>query len=158
MASSKAKVKLSAKCISRRINRVIADSVTQSHEFGKRVILPEARRFSDVFLSVIPRPAGESALDLKVSQSDENKSIMSVKDTLYCGHHPFRIAPKRGLLSKLDLMFIEWDSLCWELTQRMNGTTLVTLKYNKIIGSRYIAIVRTDSLPACLRKRMMDED
>jgi hypothetical protein len=147
--------KLSAKCISRRINRVIADSITQS---SKRVILPEARRFSDVFSSVMPRPAGESALDLKVFQSDESKSTMAVKDTLYCGHHPFRIIPKRGLLNQLDLMFIEWDSLYWELTQRMNGTTLVTLRYNKIIGNRYIAIVRTDSLPACLRKRMMDED
>ena len=149
--------KLSAKCISRRINRVIADSVTQSHEFGKRVILPEARKFSDVFLSVIPRPSGESALGLKVFQSDLSKSTMTVNDTLHCGHHLFRIAPKRGLIDKLDIIFVEWDSLYWELTQRMNGTTLVTLKYNKIIGSRYIAIVRTDSLPACLRKRMMDE-
>jgi hypothetical protein len=144
--------KLSAKCISRRINHVIAESVEQSHESGRRIILPEARRFSDVFSSVTPRPTGESALDLKVFRSDESKSTMVIKDTLFCDHCPFRIVPKRGLLDKIDLIFIEWDSLYWELIQRSNGTTLVTLKYNKIIGSRYIAIIRTDSLPKCLRK------
>lgn len=147
MTNLKVEKELTAKCISRRINRVIAESVAQS---DRKIVLPEARKFSDVFSSVISRPTLDKALELKTFQSDESESTMVIKDTLFCDHHPFRIVPKRGLLDKLDLVFIEWDSLYWELIQRSNGTTLVTLKYNKIIDSRYIAIIRTDSLPKCL--------
>lgn len=144
--------------ISRGINRQIEESIQRSPENGKRITIPSARKFSDIFCSVEPRGFGESAADLKVFQSSENKSTMSIKDTLYCGHHPFRVTVKEGLLDGLNPIFVQWDSLYWELTQRMNGTTLVSLKHNQIIGSRWIAIIRTDSLPECLRNQMMDED
>ena len=46
-----------------------------------------------------------------------------------------------------ELLVVPEDQLYFQIIDHTNGWSLVTLQYNTIIGSRWLAYIRTDSIP-----------
>lgn len=46
-----------------------------------------------------------------------------------------------------EMIRVEWDTLNFEIIRWDDGFSLVVVKHGKIIGDRWLAVIRTDSIP-----------
>lgn len=67
----------------------------------------------------------------------------------------FYAAPKDCILSevKRSMIIIDYDELFFEIIDHENGWSLVVVSYNQIIGTRWLAYIKTKSIPANLKNK-----
>jgi hypothetical protein len=65
------------------------------------------------------------------------------------GHRSFHVSPKPELVSWIakEMLVIERDRKYFEVVERVDGSALVIVKHDQILGSRWLTIVPTASLP-----------
>ncbi len=60
-------------------------------------------------------------------------------------HYALKVVPSRDLINFIinHMTLIDGDTMYFELIPYEDGTSLVVVKYNRIIGQRYLAVVKT---------------
>jgi hypothetical protein len=110
----------------------------------KPVLLPEALEFSELF-DVI----GEEEWSVPLNPGEKDTALIYHWCRLpeYKSVH---VRPKDEVIDTLRQTLIdtgERDRIHFECIAHDNGYALITAQYNLIIGSRYLAYIKVDSLP-----------
>ena len=107
---------------------------------NKEIAFPNIRRFSDLFGEIEPkkdRPfADKAVISNWLHYSKPYRSE-------YREPRPIVLEYIRG-----NMLPVDYDSIYFEVIDRGDNETLIVAKYNQIIGSRWLAIVDTDSVKA----------
>ena len=105
----------------------------------KELAFPNISKFSDLFGSTEDRQDYEFA----------DKSVIS-----NWIHHSPKHRSEYRKPSDMVLKFVrdhmlpvDYDSIYFQAVNRGDNQTLITAQYNQIIGSRWLAIVETDTMP-----------
>lgn len=124
---------------------------------GHRLLFPHVRKLSELFVRVEPiedlarfssravhtwevkdhwgRPAGRALLSSFCSVSHPRPSL--------------NVTPKLEVIEKLgrNMLLVDGYVLNFEIVVRGDGTALVLCKYNRILGSRWLAIIPASEIP-----------
>ena len=106
---------------------------------GKTLAFPDMTDFSELFGNQEPKQNYEFA----------EKSVIS-NWLLFSDHHSEYRQPTDKTLQyvRANMLPVDYDSIYFEVINREDGTSLVTAKYNQILGSRWLAFVDTETIPA----------
>jgi hypothetical protein len=104
----------------------------------KTVAFPEVSKFSDLFGNIEPKQNREFA----------DKAVIS-NWLLYSDHHSEYRAPTEKTLEYVrnNMLPVDYDSIYFRVIDRGDNETLIVAQYNQIIGSRWLAFIKTDSVP-----------
>lgn len=131
-------------------------------DLAQPIAQPHAEKFSDVFTDYAPFiQDGRSPFTPPILEHD--KSRMRIGPYLHFREHKrpsLFVAVAGWVLSRLRerTVIIDNDSIDFEIIDHRNGWSLVVAGHSLIIGSTYLAYIRTDSLPPCAGQRVRFND
>lgn len=118
---------------------------------GKSLLFPDAAKFEDLFRSVyLNREEAPTNLTIEKDGSNYPTGINSwCHRHLRNGHYVSTyLGPQAGVLEAiLDSLVVPDLSLYFTIVDRGDNVSLVTIQYDQIIASRWLAFIDTDSIP-----------
>ena len=78
----------------------------------------------------------------------EKSALITSHFSLRGGGH-FFVKPRKEVLTFLreSMLNIDWDHYYFKGVERADGTTLILCQYNSIIGSRWLSLVDSETVP-----------
>lgn len=114
----------------------------------KEIYFPDVKRLDDLFSEVKPY-AGKSRVIKTLTDGLDDCVVRS-----YCtvtgvnGRGALDVTPTKKVLDFIEQnMFRIYPGMYFEMVQRDNGETLVMVKYDSIIGSRWLALIPSTEVP-----------
>jgi hypothetical protein len=111
----------------------------------KNILMPDAKAFGDLFGAFKPwkyKP-GDATPFIQL----DTKLVLQC----YCMNMAGKSMEVWPLAAVEDVVnqsiVVRDDHLYFELVDQKDGETLVVVKHNRIIGSRYLAVIATESIP-----------
>lgn len=115
----------------------------------KEIYFPEAKRLSDLFSEVKPYLGQSRVIKTLTDGMDECRVRSYCTVTGANGRGSLDVTPTKKVLDFIEQnMFVIDPGVHFEMVQRDNGETLVMVKYDSIIGSRWLAVIPSTEVPA----------
>lgn len=115
-----------------------------------RLLMPEKRTFNDFFDSyeVWTQQHGGPQNDI-VTPSKHRISHFCSIDHRQDGYTAMAVTPNKALIEAIcaNMLYIEYDSLFFEVVFQTDGTALLQVKHNQIIGSRWLSYIDGKTVP-----------
>jgi hypothetical protein len=121
----------------------------------KPVAFPKINNFQDLF------PLSTTDKANFPAEKTERLTMKDGKEKMYIGtycilpdHNSCRVAISDCVLTfiKTNMILINYDELFFEVVDHKNGWCLILVSYGQIIGNRWLAYVKKDSIPCEIRK------
>lgn len=130
--------------LNEKIEQEIQGGLQSARELGKEVLFPLARRFDELFSSAVPASMEPGSRRARVvhrfGEAAQVLSHCSVTEPE--NRRTLDVQPMPGVLIAIEKSMISSDyRIDFEVVFRDNGTALVLARYDRILGSRWIAIV-----------------
>lgn len=118
---------------------------------AKPLAFPEVKSFDELFVDYAPwnstlsrRPTPQAIEGIKASKHGQIGPYLSMRDG-----HSLAVRPSPAVVQyvKDNMLPIVEDHIYFEVIDRGEGESLVTASYNKIIGSRWLALIKTSTVP-----------
>jgi len=125
------------------------DRIEQAKICDKTLGFPSATRFADLF-SVIPDLTDSKLLSY---QDRDGKTRSNGTRTWIWGnidgkHRSFHVQPTDGVMRYITDTDVVGGSKYFQITDRGDNVSLVTVVWDQIIASRWLAFIDTDSIPS----------
>lgn len=116
-------------------------------ELCRKILQPHVTTFAEVFPSFRPYDSRETCLQWIVDGRD--KMAVSSYCVIREPHQSLNVTLADWILSRIreSMLLIPNDRLFFEIVNHDNGWSLVVVSHGVIIGSRWLAYIKTDSLP-----------
>ncbi len=118
---------------------------------SKPLAFPDAKSFDELFTSYAPwnsalsrRPTRQAIEGIKMGKHGMIGPYLSMR-----GGNSLAVKPNAAVIDfvKNNMLPIVEDHIHFEIIDRGEGESLVTASYNKIIGSRWLALIKTSTVP-----------
>ena len=129
--------------------RTAAKKIALANIVGKTLGFPSVTRFADLF-SVLE---GETESKVVSYQTPEGKTSSNGTRTWIWGtiggkHRSFYVQPTDDLMRYITDTDVVGGSKYFQITDRGDNVSLVTVVWDQIIASRWLAFIDTDSIPS----------
>jgi hypothetical protein len=111
-----------------------------------KLLFPRTRDFKKLFKRVEPSKAEMLRVALTTGGSISIDPKMRI-ERLKGGSYFTPVFPDIKLVQALNGLVVSDEYMTWKAIEWKGGTTLLLIEYNKIIGSRWIALIHTNTLP-----------
>jgi len=123
-------------------------------EMRKEIYFPEAKRLGDLFSEVKPYTGQSRVIKTLTEGVDECRVRSYCTVTGVNGRDALDVTPTKKVLDFIEQnMLIIEPGTYFEMVQRDNGETLVMVKCDSIIGSRWLAVIPSTEVPAYTRMK-----
>jgi len=124
------------------------DKIELAKIVGKDLGFPSATKFSDLF-SVLE---GETeSKQVQYQDRDGNTRINGTRTWIWGNindkHRSFYVQPTDGVMRYITDSDVVGGSKYFQITDRGDNVSLVTVVWDQIIASRWLAFIDTDSIP-----------
>jgi hypothetical protein len=122
------------------------------------LLFPDAKKFSDIFENHSFDTENKPLRRMWTHKSSHIPTLKLGAWTSVDDGPAMLVNPHPSVAAAVDkALVVGDDETYWKLTRRSGGSTLVTVQYNHIIGSRWIALIRTSTIPKDLgQSRKLD--
>lgn len=128
-----------------KIEEKIIKSIESAKEiWGKNIAFPEARRLQDIFTSFKQEESGVNFPKVILKNSK-----MRLSSYCNCGNASYLVTFRSKVVQWIadNMTFLPTDYTIYpKVIIRDNGTALITVDYSEIIGGRWLAIIRANSI------------
>jgi hypothetical protein len=114
---------------------------------SKPVLFPAAKKFTDIFENW-SFDTENKPLRRNWTHKSHIASLKFGPWTSDTDGPSMLVDPYPHVIATIDSkLVVGEDELYWKLTRRKGGETLVSVQYNHIIGDRWVALIRTNTIP-----------
>jgi hypothetical protein len=111
-----------------------------------RLAFPRTQRLAYLFEKVTPYAVGRPEV-LEARKGQHVSTYCAVSAPKFRGSLCVRPTQRVMDCIAAEMLVIDDDRIYFEIIDRGNGTALVVAKYNKIIGSRWLALIPSSEIP-----------
>lgn len=124
------------------------DKIELAKIVGKTLGFPSATKFSDLF-SVIPDLTESKLLNYQTREgkTSTNGTRSWIWGNINDKHRSFHVQPTDGVMRYISDTDVVGGSKYFQITDRGDNVSLVTVVWDQIIASRWLAFIDTDSIP-----------
>jgi hypothetical protein len=146
-----------------KLEMEIQMGLTRAAEMGKTVLFPEKRRFTELFSSgrVITNLAVYHSHEVFSWELDEGGEVHIIS---YCGvdsptvRITLDVQPREEIAEAIhsNMIMSRGYRISFEINAR-EGTALVSAKYDRILGSRWLAFIDSSTIPGLREAEAREE-
>lgn len=126
-----------------------------SREVGRPLAFPGVRRFEELFPTSSPwvSPAGRDPGGVPMTPGKRGSASIGEYLSIRPAYHGLRVKPSEDVVAyiRAHMLDSEWDTFHFQAVIHDNGHALVIVSHGQIIGSRWLAYIDADTLPAAVR-------